>query len=264
MLALAVVGCGDEAPPGPPPEVSRALTAAGPVTRANAPFTFEQVLRVESTSGSYLEQRTDGVYEPSAGRVALRITSEGDGAVAFSGSTVTPGTEVGIVIDGDRVLLRVDLDDVVDGSWASVNPGSDGPTVESAVSILGAALLADVNRAEVIGPDTVGGVSVTHYRIPAPAGDLAVYLPTETLDVLLDAGFRREVVDGDAMVDAWLDDEGRIRRLVVDYLPLIEAMVGRGLDEGSTVSAMTHTFTVVPFGEVSVEVPEIGEGSEEG
>ena len=63
---------------------------------------------------------------------------------------------------------------------------------------------------------------------------------------------------------AWLDDEGRIRRLVVDYLPLIEAMVGRGFEEGSTVSAMTHTFNVVAFGEVSVEVPEIGEGSEEG
>lgn len=253
VLGLLLSACGES--DSTDQDAAAVITRGGAATRNSGPFQFEQVLRVTLADGEFLAQRTVGIFDED--RVSLEVTSEGTAAGVFSAaSTVDAGSILRIVI-ADEVLLRVDLlTDTGDGPWTV---GPEGPSAEGSVSILGSALVANVAEAEVIGEpggETIAGLSVTQYRAPAPAAEMAIYLPSEMLDLLAEAGLRRDRTTAMTEVDYWVSDDGRLVRVEIDHLPVLEVV---GLDLFSTPSEITelrHTFEVLQFGGVEVEVPD--------
>ena len=258
MVGLAgACGGGDDEIDGA--DVGSLLTRAGPATRSASPFSFVQTLRTEVADGTFLEQRNVGIFDVEENRVSIVVTSEGDATTVFTAdTTVQPGSTLNLVIDEGLVYLRVDVLGLENTPWTTVESGGDGTSAEGTVSILGAALVATVSEGEQIGEEgsaMIAGAAVTHYRAPAQAADVAIYLPTETLNLLLEQGFRRDTVRSTTLVDYWLDDEGRIRRISIDHQPLIEELAGGLFDPGAEVTALRHTFEVLQFGGVEVEVP---------
>jgi hypothetical protein len=235
------------------------LITAGAVTRSESPFSFVQTLRTETADGQFLEQRTEGIYDGEADRAVLVVTTEGTATAVFTAdTTVQPGSTVRIVIDGQQVYLRVDVVGLDDTPWTAVTPSADGPTAEGTISVLGSALVANVADAEQvgdIGSETVGGVATTRYAVTANAAEAAIYLPTETLDLLVEQGLRRDRVRARARFDYWLDDAGRIRRIRIDHTPLVEELAGDLFEPGAEVTSLQHTFEIVQFGGVEVAVP---------
>jgi len=259
LLAMLAVACGDD--DESTSDVSGRLTRAGTVTRAEGQISFVQVLRAETSSGEFVEQTTEGIYDGDAGQASLVVTTErsaGSDSIFVVDSTVEPGTTLRLVMDNGQVFLRVDVLGLDSTSWSLVPAGESTPTADSTVAVLGSALVADVSDGEQIGEtgaETVGGVAVTRYRVPADAANVAIYLPTETLNVLAELGFRSRNLEAATTVDYWLDDADRIRRVEIDHQPLLTELVSGAFDPGVEIIAFTHSFEITQFGDVSVVVP---------
>lgn len=243
-------------------DVVTRITRSGSATRDASPFSFVQTLRTGTADGRFLEQRTEGIYDGE--RASIVVTTDGDASDVFTvSSTIDPGSVLRFVIDGSAIYLRVDFLGIDDASpWSVVEAGPTSPNAEGTVSILGVALVANAQQADVVGvagDEVIAGESVTHYRVPAPASDVAIYLPTETLDLLVERGFVREQVSVMTSVDYWLSDDGRVMRVSIDHMPLLEALgVGR-FSNGPEVTELRHTFEIVQFGGVDVVVPDPSE-----
>ena len=263
-VAALALGCGGGSDGEDTVEAGALLTRSGSITRSASPFSFVQTLRAETADGKFLEQRTEGVYDRTADRSSLIVVSNGEATTVFTAATtVELGSVLNIVIDGSNVYLRLDFAGIDDLSqWTPLDAGPNSPTTEGTVSMLGAALVADVTSATLVdddGQDSVGGVAVTHYRVPADSAEVAIYLPTETLDLLLEGGLRRDSVRARTTVDYWLDVEGRIRRISIDHQPLIDELTAGWFEAGAAVTSLRHTFEITQFGDVMVRVPSPSE-----
>ncbi|MDG2113457.1 MAG: hypothetical protein P8N02_12680 [Actinomycetota bacterium] len=261
VIALMVfaAACGDGDTDDAGDDIGSLLTRTGSATRGAAPFSFVQTLRTEVADGTFLEQRTEGVFDAEQDTVSIVVTSEGDATEVFTaGTTVLPGSTLNLVIADGAAFLRVDVLGLENTLWSRVEAGNDRATAEGTVAILGSGLVASVADGEQVGEKgsaVIGDAAVTHYRAPAAAADVSIYLPTETLNLLLEQGFRRSTVQSTALVDYWLDDEGRIRRVTIDHQPLIEELSTGLFDPGAEVTALRQTFEIVQFGGVEVEIP---------
>jgi len=255
-----VGACGSDEEPGP--DFSALLTSAGSLTRAESPLAFVQALRVETGAGAFLEQTTEGVYDGEVDQASLVVTteqSEDGGSLFVVDSTVDPGTTLRLVMDGRQVFLRVDVLGLDNTAWSIVPASEATPTADSTVAVLGAALVAEPAAAErigEIGAEDVGGVAATRYRVPANTAEVAIYLPSETLNVLSEQGLGTRPIDARTFVEFWLDDAGRIRRIEIDHEPLLAAMNVEALRD---VTMFRQRFEITQFGGVAVQVPSPAE-----
>ncbi|HEX7167397.1 MAG TPA: hypothetical protein VF230_10500 [Acidimicrobiales bacterium] len=248
----AVVVSGSSAPKVVP---LATIQAAAESATAAKTATVEVTMTIESASFNSTTRmiiRTDNVAR----------TADFHTASDFGG-TKRQQTEGRIA--GDRFVLRVpaELADISAGKpWLGANVpanafGSPEDPMRTGGNLLD--LLAGANGAvDVVGTDKIRGVDTTHYRVEIDmvraqqanaAGQSALGFPTPP------------VVEGPATrpADVWLDDEGRLRRMVMTFDD-----DGPGPEPGMRAQSEAYdydkpfTVTMPPADQVH-EVPTIGD-----
>ncbi len=199
-LLTALSGCGG-APGG------ERLAAAGPATRAagTAAFSLSQTYRGGAT-GDY-RLAGDGQIDLAAGSGRVRLTPEGLGDLAATGAfeTVYQGGTVYVsaaVLQAPTPWVRLDGGD----GGAGFAQGFSADLSRSLAFLAGAG-----DEVEQVAREEVRGVATTRYRFTADLeaaaaaaeGDAAAWLREQVAD----RGLTR--LPG----EAWLDGEGRLRRL---------------------------------------------------
>lgn len=245
VTVLAAASCGQLDPPAQRLADAPARTAAAETAR----------MALESST-----------HMGGSGDARMDITVTGEGEVDFAAEqvqlTITmPGPMPGdmeMVVDGDVVYMRMPFVD--EEQWVRVDaagspdqmmqPGMAGDPTE-ALSALGAV----GGEIEELGTEEVRGAATHGYAFEAPAGEV---FPTAD-----DQGER--LSDVAVALEAWLDAEGRVRRLsqTVDLGELMSALEPTNeLPEDTEldfdmVGEQTTVIEFFDFGEpVVIEIPD--------
>lgn len=133
-----------------------------------------------------------------------------------------------ILVDGEAFLKMAMLGD----QWMRMDPkdaaelaGSSGPDVGQWTKDYA----KNVEKVELVGNDTVGGVAVTQYRLtlkPESLGDLGME----------DAGIEAT----DVVFDVWIDDQGFTRKFAMDMkgdVPVAMTAILDNINEPVTIEA---------------------------
>jgi hypothetical protein len=216
VLAAALTGCStgdDTADPADPATASRAVRDAAAATAAagGAAVTTASAgparNHATTTSGSGTVDFRDGTTA-----LALRISRLGAVNAVIRGRTVyaaLPPRAVGNIAHG-RAWVSVDLDRVDVGLFGDtvvqLGAGATGNPADLP------ALLAGLrDDAALVGPETIDGVPTTHYRGTVDLGAVAATTPALAPVV---GRFRTELATSLLPVEVWVDDAGRLRRVV--------------------------------------------------
>lgn len=251
-LAVAIAGCEDR--PSPRERLARAPEATA--AERSAAFSLDMRMRLgEPDAGMLFTASGEGVYDLDAGVGRMQMKVPGLGA-AFD-----------LVLGRDAVYFRVPNvlgGGGVGGQWVR-RPLADSTRAALLGSGAGPAGLSrmldsvagDVER---LGADTVRGTPVEGFGFTVEGSELV--------------GAGRETPEGlagtDVPVEAWLDEDDRLRRIVarVDLGPAIDAARERMADSlgagrrlggmiGSLADTLSTTVELYDFGTaVEVQPPE--------
>lgn len=269
-MAVAVAGCGDAGSP------QERLTAAGDATseEGSAAFTIQMDMSMGEDGGD----GDGGEGSDGGGSAAMNMSMSGEGAIDFDEEVgrltmEVPGLgmEMETIFDGDTTYTRMPamLGGGSEGQWIRQEGGdldATGLGVESGLGEDPADMLAaledaaDAEDIETLGSDEVRGDPVEGYAFTVRAADLS------------GSGEAPEgLADLEVPMEAWLDDQGRLRRMVseIDISEAMDATMGQtegaegeaGADLGALPGAMGGTMTMTmemfDFGtEVDASVPD--------
>lgn len=266
-MAVAVAGCGDAGSP------QERLTAAGDATseEGSAAFTIQMDMSMGEDDGG--DEASD-----SGRSAAMNMSMSGEGAIDFDEefgrlTMEVPGLgmEMETIFDGDTTYTRMPamFGGGSEGQWIRQEGGdldATGLGVESGLGEDPADMLAaledaaDAEDIETLGSDEVRGDPVEGYAFTVRGADLG------------GSGEAPEgLADLEVPMEAWLDDQGRLRRMVseIDISEAMDATMGQtegadgdaGADLGALPGAMGGTMTMTmemfDFGtEVDASVPD--------
>lgn len=215
----------------------------------------------------------------------MSFTTSGDGAVDLDAETgrmemTVPGADstMAMVFEGDAVYLR--LPSGFDGQrrWIRQEVGQSpgmgpGRTLGSQPSAWLDALGSVEGEVTVLGSDTVRGADVEGYSFTLAAADL--WGSRGTVDSAMLDSLPEAIRDLEIPTRAWLDADGRVRRMVmeIDMGQLMTAVQeqleasdaspeerGMGAGFGAMEGTATMTLDFFDFGtDVRVEVPDSSE-----
>ena len=267
IVAAAVAGCRHVA------DESAEMTVVGPLAEAaqrtrdagTARLRVEVTLTSEGVASAAAgEGEVD--YEERRGRVLLSLGAEiGDGEPGPDGGGVEAVTDGATVYARSALLDQFFLEEGRGGQTGSWVRWELGPEARKRGIDLGALLywgaggphpaatidylLATGAGVQELGVENVRGAPATHYRTTVDLRGVADDVPSEDRDAV-----RRSIaalVDpaqaGKVPVDAWVDDEGLVRRLRVAY----GSVRGTGGE-----ASLEHTLELFDFGaELDIEPP---------
>lgn len=247
VVALGVAGCGQLDPPAQRLADAPARTAAADTAR----MALESSTQMGEATGARMDFTItgEGQVDFAAEQVQLSVTMPGP----------MPG-DMEMVVDGDDVYLRMPFLD--EEQWMRADAagaptdllqgGTAGDPTE-ALTALGA-----VNgEIDELGTEEIRGATARGYAFEVPASEVVPV--NEELDGLSEVTVAME---------AWLDDEGRARRLshTMDLAEVMAAVqrdsdvpddMGPDLDLGDIVGEQTTVVEFFDFGEpVDITVPD--------
>jgi hypothetical protein len=169
-----------------------------------------------------VDLRVEGPSQPRELNVAgstMVTTAAAQGTIQMLGDTPT---EVDFLLQGRRLFLQAGGDRGDRAAWAEVDLlAALSDTGDDVVAVLGLGLqrptellemLRGIQQAQRVGSETVGGIATERYR-----GTVSLEAALERPSRLADAALVRKVterLDGDELiVDAWIDANGKVRRL---------------------------------------------------
>jgi hypothetical protein len=278
LLALALAGCGDDgddtrATGAGPAEGDDASLADAPerMSRERASFSLAATLEAEGLDDP-VDLGAEGVVDFPADRSRMELDFAEILELGGAGSASDWRGEA--VYQGDVIFIRLPgltkaLPERVD--WLEVDAGTlaeQGGTQFNApdpVEFVGfvEALGEDVEK---LGEEDVRGTETDHYRGTVAVADLPRAARAEDRAQL--AAYARRIRTGGLEsfpLDVWIDDEGRIRRLRVEY---------DGLSTGAASVSLATSVEFYDFGvDATIEPPPrakvtpfgelIGRGAEE-
>lgn len=202
----------------------------------------------EAASGNVLAAAVDSSVDASS-RFQLtstvdtpqgEITTTGEGVSAADGSSrITLTVDgAGAQVPGQEGPLEIEtifVDSVIyqripgfgaqlgtDAEWFSIDAEAQIPGIgqlieqaESADPTEGLQVLQQVAEVEEVGSEEVNGVATTRYAATARLGDLIEASGLDVDQMGLDSG--ELDVDQQIPMDVWVDDDGRVRRLVQEF-----------------------------------------------
>ena len=160
------------------------------------------------------------------------------------------GAMFGVVAaDGDPAWIETEAEEAAS---MTTQLGVDGPA--SPIDLLEALTELDATVTE-IGSATIRGTETTHYLVSIDLDAAAASLPAEQraeLEAELPDG-----IAGELPIELWMDDDDRLRRLVVELDDFESLGLGQDMDD---VGSMLIEFEVYDIGEpVTIERPPAGE-----
>jgi hypothetical protein len=159
-----------------------------------------------------------------------------------------------VVVDQDAAYVRSDAFGLVDPDrpWIRVPLGTEG------VISMGAArpdasfgILEELGgEVDDLGREEVRGVDTQHLRTQLRLADLLEQADPERRDRIEqqfgERGLDASALDGPSTVEAWIDDDGRVRRMRLTM----------ELQQGGETATLVQTMEMFDFGEpVDIEVP---------
>lgn len=155
---------------------------------------------------------------------------------------------------GNKPWLKIDLDAVAGGQGDSIEAlrqlqANDPSAVLNY-------LRGVTGKVTELGVETVRGAATTHYKATIDLAKAAESSPEEVRDDL--AEVRRQLGESRLPVEAWIDDEGRLRRLRyrIDLAELGDDAPAKGAGTGTA----TANLELFDFGvDVAVTTPPEGE-----
>lgn len=265
-VALVAAGCGGSAAPE---RTMLSLSSSAEKTRANETYRME--LRLSMTMPGVqdpLEMTATGAVDTAAKRQSMTMDMSSIlGALGAAGAPNAPSADdlkVDMVMDGLTMYMRMPFltSQLPAGkSWVSVDASKMMQSSGADLSSLLSRSYADPSQyldyltaagdLEELGSEDVRGVETRHVRTTV---DLKAYL--ETLEPELKKSLAPVVDQFEQMagsmrpvMDAWVDDEGLVRRVGLDM-----GFAVPGASGGDAKMAMT--MDLFDFGaDVAVEVP---------
>jgi hypothetical protein len=166
-----------------------------------------------------------GMTSELGGHVELRMTGaeqvKNGAATAMELNDRLGSTATSVRVIGDRLYIKLPAAAAASGkSWLEVSTTSSNPMLRRLASQLASAreqaatnqygpLVASASAVRTVGPETVGGVPTTHYRLQIdPAKEHNPLLSATEFRVMKRLGLRS------VPVDMWLDAQGRPVKVV--------------------------------------------------
>jgi hypothetical protein len=247
------VGAGDRGP--------MFLRDAGAATAAvtSGQMTMTMTMRGVPMADGDLVMTYEGAYD-NVTRQGAFTADLGSFMEGFGG-----GSTMEMVLDGDTVYVRSGLFDVLGegGSWVKVTADELATTEQLGVQTDPTGFLDYLEGAgaevETVGRETLRGVETTHVRTTLDLVALMEEASAEQraeLEAELDAmGSAAEVLQA-IPLEAWVDDEGFVRRLVLDFeLDGLGAEMG-----GAEAMTMRIDLELYAFNEpVEITIPDPSE-----
>lgn len=235
VVAVLLAGCGGSSTTaGPRPSTdtlapAAAVRAAAAATEAAGSSRFELTSRTE-VGGQAFELSGTGVYDPA--------TRTGSATFTLPGGVGTMeqrflGDELFLTVPGQPGYYRLSVADLV------------GTQLETASDPTGSleALESVSDDVEEVGQEDVRGEPTTRYRGTIDAAEQADRLGG-ALGELAGQGLDPAALQA-APFEAWIDDDGRLRRFVVTLeLPASEATQGQSVTSATTMELFDFGVTV--------------------
>ena len=262
-MAAACSGGGDG---GVDPSSPQGMVAAAPGRTIDAGSSRVAVLAtLEGQARGTFDGPGELEFGPERGRLEvdlapLGLAGEGRTQVLLDGDVVY--IDLGRRLPGlaDRPWLRIDMDALEEGEGDSIEAlrqlkANDPSGVLNALR----GVTGDVAE---VGEEDVRGTPTTRYRATVDLADAKASSPEPARDDLDE--MVRQLGTSRLAVEAWLDAEGRLRRLryTVDLAELADDAPAKGTGTGrSTTTLELYEFGVaVPFQEPAAsQVTELGE-----
>jgi hypothetical protein len=225
VVALALAGCGGESSPLDSDDIFGSA-ATNTVEAGSEQMSIEgEVTLGEQTIG----QVGQGVYDNAAERGRIEQT------LSFAAGDA----EVEQISNEDVTWLKAPLlfQGVIpsDKEWFRIR-GGEQTSLRAAVALTPRDLFAIMRLAstevEEVGTEEIEGVEVTHYRAPVDADKLAADSYLTSIDAVYEP------------LEIWVDDDGVVRRMVVDFTALYDP----------DAQARTRTVVTSDFSEFGTEV----------
>lgn len=253
-FTVALAGCGGGGSDGK--SDVQALLAAAPATTIDA---GSARIAVDAA----IEGQRRGTF---AGTGELAFGAERGRLVVDLGPLGLAGAEeTEVLLDGDSVFLKVGaaLPGLAQRPWLAIDLGAlkpgQGDGIEALRQLRANDPRAVINElrgatadAAVVGTEAIRGTDTTHYRTTVDLDKAAAASPESVRDDLTEVA--RQLGTSKLAMEAWLDAEGRIRRLKysIDLADLADDAPAKRTGSGTVVA----TLDLYEFGvEVSVEPP---------
>lgn len=215
-----------------------------------------------------VEMKVDGAFDNTTGQGTMTLDL-GDFLGGFMGGGKDAG-RIEMILDGEAVYmksplfselsgskkewLKGDAADLEDSSGGGLAPGMSGDPTKFLDFLEGAG-----DGLDELGREDVRGVSTTHFHTELDIAKLMEDAsPQERADLEESLGSLGTDGTFDSLpADAWVDDQGYVRRfeLVFDFSKLADA--GSGTDADLAGVTMTMTIELYDFNEpVTVQIPD--------
>ena len=247
-VALSVAACSGGGDEEADPESPQGILAAAPGRTIEAGSSKVAVMAsLEGQTRGTFDGQGELEFGPERGRLEvdlapLGLAGEGRTVVLLDGDVIY--IELGRRLPGlsDRPWVRVDLDALKDGQGDNIEAlrqlkANDPSAVLNALR----GVTGDVTE---VGAEDVRGTPTTHYRATVDLKEAREASPESAHDDLDEVA--RQLGTERLPVEAWVDAEGRLRRLryTVDLADLADDAPAKGVGEGRS----TATFELYEFG----------------
>jgi len=225
VLVLALAGCGGGGSPLDSDDIFGSA-ADNTVEAGTEQFTVEGEVTIgEQTIG----QSGEGVYDNAADRGRIEHTL----TFAAGDAQVEQISDKGVTWLKSPLLFQGVIPE--DKEWFRIKAG-ELTSLRAAVALTPGDLLGIMRLAstevEEVGTEEIEGVEVTHYRAPVDADKLAADSYLTSIDAVYEP------------LEIWVDDDGVVRRMVVDFTALYDP----------DAQARTRTVVTSDFSEFGTEV----------
>lgn len=169
------------------------------------------------------------------------------------------GLEMELLMDGPMMYVRMPMlqEQGLPTEWVSIDLSRSVPGYEDLVELGSGqndptdalAFLQGAKDAEVVGTETVNGLSTTHYRVTVDMADAVAEVPEELRAEVKRSLSQYRQMFGSPIVpfDVWIDEDGLLRRMSYE-------MEAEGPEAGSFSISMT--MDVTEYGnDFEVQVP---------
>jgi hypothetical protein len=223
-----------------------------------------------------IDMTVDGAFDNTTGQGTMELDL-GDFLGGFMGGGKDAG-HIEMILDGktvymksplfselsgsDKEWLKADAADLEDGSGGGLAPGMSGDPAKFLDFLKGAS-----DGLDEVGREDVRGVSTTHLHAELDIAKLMEDAsPADRTDLEESLGSLGADGTFDSIpADAWVDDQGYVRRfeLVFDFSKLADGGTGSGSKMELAGVTMTMTIELYDFNEpVEVQVPDAADVGE--